>query len=144
MASKKTTKKAETPIDQHETFVSLQKSFADSQLSVEEKLRVLYELQKADSEIDNIIQLRGELPAEVEALEEEISGMKVRSAEISALIEQLNRNIADAKLSIAEHDSTIEKYQRQLETIANSREYDSLNKEIENQELLRQIDEKTI
>ncbi len=144
MASKKTTKKAETPIDQHETFVSLQKSFADSQLSVEEKLRVLYELQKADSEIDNIIQLRGELPAEVEALEEEISGMKVRSAEISALIEQLNRNIADAKLSIAEHDSTIEKYQRQLETIANSREYDSLNKEIENQELLRQIDEKNI
>ena len=144
MASKKTIKKVEAPIDQHETFVSLQKNFADSDLSVEEKLRTLYELQKADSEIDNILQLRGELPREVEKLEEEIAQMKVKSAEISALVEQLNRNIADAKLAIADHESTIEKYQRQLETITNSREYDSLNKEIENQDLLRQIDEKTI
>ena len=87
MASKKTIKKVEAPIDQHETFVSLQKSFADSDLSVEEKLRTLYELQKADSEIDNILQLRGELPREVEALEEEIAQMKVKSAEISALVE---------------------------------------------------------
>ena len=134
MASKKTIKKVEAPIDQHETFVSLQKSFADSDLSVEEKLRTLYELQKADSEIDNILQLRGELPREVEALEEEIAQMKVKSAEISALVEQLNRNIADAKLAIADHESTIEKYQRQLEAITNSREYDSLNKMISDAE----------
>ena len=137
-------KKAETPIDNRETFVSLQKSFADSDMPVEEKLKTLYQLQAADSEIDKIIQLRGELPAEVNALEEEIAQLKERSAAISAVVDQMNRNIADAKLSIAEHESTIEKYQRQLETISNSREYDSLNKEIENQELLRQIDEKTI
>ena len=100
--------------------------------------------QLLQSVIDNILQLRGELPREVEALEEEIAQMKVKSAEISALVEQLNRNIADAKLAIADHESTIEKYQRQLEAITNSREYDSLNKEIENQDLLRQIEEKKI
>ena len=147
MASTKKTpaaKKVEAPIDQRETFVSLLKSFADSDMPVEEKLKTLYQLQAADSEIDKIIQLRGELPAEVSALEDEIASLKERSAAISAVIDQFNRNIADAKLSIADHESTIEKYQRQLETIANSREYDSLNKEIENQELLRQIDEKTI
>ncbi len=146
-STKKTTAaavKVEAPIDQRETFVSLQKNFADSDMPVEEKLKVLYQLQAADSEIDKIIQLRGELPAEVAALEEEIAGLKERSASISALIDQMNRNIADAKLSISEHESIIEKYQHQLESIANSREYDSLNKEIENQELLRQIDEKTI
>ncbi|MBP5333214.1 MAG: hypothetical protein J6Y66_03495 [Bacteroidales bacterium] len=137
-------KKVEAPIDQRETFVSLQKSFADSEIPVEEKLRTLYELQAADSEIDKIVQLRGELPAEVAALEEEIATLKERSAAIAAVVDQFNRNIADAKLSIAEHESIIEKYQRQLETIQNSREYDSLNKEIENQDLLRQIDEKTI
>ena len=137
-------KKVEAPIDNRETFVSLQKSFADSDMPVEEKLKTLYQLQAADSEIDKIIQLRGELPAEVAALEEEISTLKERSAALSALVDQLNRNIADAKLSISEHESIIEKYQRQLETITNSREYDSLNKEIENQELLRQIEEKTI
>ena len=144
MATKKTVKKVDAPIDQHETFVSLQKTFADSEMSVSEKLKTLYELQAADSEMDKIIQLRGELPAEVEQLENEIADLKARSAQLSAVIEQLNRNIADAKLSIAEHESTVEKYQRQLETITNSREYDSLNKEIENQELLRQIEEKTI
>ena len=137
-------KKVEAPIDNRETFVSLQKSFADSDMPVEEKLKTLYQLQAADSEIDKILQLRGELPAEVAALEEEISTLKERSAALSAVVDQLNRNIADAKLSISEHESIIEKYQRQLETIANSREYDSLNKEIENQELLRQIEEKTI
>ena len=144
-STKKTTAaKVQAPIDNRETFVSLQKSFADSDMPVEEKLKTLYQLQAADSEIDKIIQLRGELPAEVAALEEEIADLKERSAAISAVIDQLNRNIADAKLAIAEHESIIEKYQRQLETISNSREYDSLNKEIENQELLRQIGEKTI
>ena len=144
--TKKTTaaKKVEAPIDNRETFVSLQKSFADSDMPVEEKLKTLYELQAADSEIDKIIQLRGELPAEVAALEAEIATLKERSAAISAIVDQFNRNIAAAKLSLSEHESIIEKYQRQLETISNSREYDSLNKEIENQELLRQIDEKTI
>ena len=136
--------KVEAPIDQRETFVSLQKNFADSDMPVEEKLKTLYQLQEADSEIDKIIQLRGELPAEVAALEAEIATLKERSAAISAIVDQFNRNIADAKHSISEHESIIEKYQRQLETISNSREYDSLNKEIENQELLRQIDEKTI
>ena len=141
MASKKI-KKVETPIDQRETFVSLQKNFADSELSVEEKLRTLYELQEADSEIDKIYQLRGELPAEVEEIETEIAALKMKSAGLSALIEQFQKNIADSKLSIAEHESAIEKYRKQLETISNSREYDSLNKEIENQTLLLQIDEK--
>ena len=147
MASTKKTPaavKVEAPIDQRETFVSLQKSFADSDMPVEEKLKTLYALQAADSEIDKIIQLRGELPAEVAALEDEIAALKQRSAAISATIDQFNRNIADAKLSIAEHESLIEKYQRQLESIQNSREYDSLNKEIENQELERQFGEKTI
>jgi len=146
MATKKApaAKKVEAPIDNRETFVSLQKSFADSEMSVEEKLKTLYELQAADSEIDKIIQLRGALPAEVEALEAEIATLKERSAAVSAMIDQFNRNIADAKLSAAEHEGMIQKYQHQRENISNSREYDSLSKELENQELLRQIDEKTI
>ena len=68
----KKTKKIETPIDQRETFVSIQKSFADSDLTVAEKLKTLYALQQADTEIDKILQLRGELPMEVEALETEL------------------------------------------------------------------------
>ncbi len=141
---KKIAAKVEAPIDQRETFVSLQKSFADSEMPVEEKLKTLYQLQAADSEIDKIIQLRGELPAEVTALEEEIADLKERSASLSAIIDQFNRNIADAKLSISEHESNIERYQSQLSNITNSREYGSLDKEIENEKLLVDIANKTI
>ena len=140
----KKTKKIETPIDQRETFVSIQKSFADSDLSVSEKLQTLYALQQADTAIDKILQLRGELPMEVEALEAELVELKAKSARVSELIEGYTRSISDNKLNIAECDAQIEKYKAQLENIANSREYDSLNKEIENQHLLRQIAEKHI
>ena len=140
----KKTKKFETPIDQRETFVSIQKSFADSDLTVAEKLKTLYALQQADTEIDKILQLRGELPVEVEALEAELVELKAKSARISELIEGYTKSISDNKINIAECDAQIEKYKAQIENVANSREYDSLNKEIENQGLLRQIAEKNI
>ena len=140
----KKTKKIETPIDQRETFVSIQKSFADSDLCVSEKLQTLYALQQADSAIDRILQLRGELPMEVEALETEIAELKAKAARISEMVEEYSKFITENKLGITECDAQIEKYKSQLENVANSREYDSLNKEIENQGLLRQIAEKHI
>ena len=140
----KKTKKIETPIDQRETFVSIQKNFADSDLSVAEKLKTLYVLQQADTAIDKIHQLRGELPMEVENLENEIADLKAKAARISDLIDEYNKSVSDNKIGIAECDAQIEKYKSQIENVANSREYDSLNKEIENQGLLRQIAEKNI
>ena len=140
----KKTKKIETPIDQRETFVSIQKSFADSDLTVSEKLQTLYSLQQADTAIDKILQLRGELPIEVEALENELVELKAKATRIAELVEEYNKFITENKLGITECDAQIEKYRSQLENVANSREYDSLNKEIENQDLLRQIAEKHI
>ncbi len=140
----KKTKKFETPIDQRETFVSIQKSFADSDLSVGEKLQTLYALQQADTAIDKILQLRGELPMEVEALETEIAELKAKAARVSEMVDEYNKFITENKLGITECNEQIEKYRSQLENVSNSREYDSLNKEIENQDLLRQIAEKHI
>jgi len=140
----KKTKKFETPIDQRDTFVSIRKNFADSDLTVSEKLQTLYALQQADTEIDKILQLRGELPVEVENLENEIAELKAKSARTAEMIEEYNRFITENKHNITECDDQIERYRSQLENIANSREYDSLNKEIENQGLLRQIAEKNI
>ena len=140
----KMTKKFETPIDQRETFVSIQKNFADSELSVGEKLNTLYALQQADTAIDKILQLRGELPMEVENLENEIADLKAKAARISELIEAYTRSINENKINITECDDQIEKYKAQLDKVSNSREFDSLNKEIENVDLLRQIAEKNI
>ena len=91
MATAKKIKKVEIPIDQRETFVSLQKSFADSEISVEEKLKTLYQLQEADNAIDKIIQLRGELPAEVQALEDELAALHAKEEGIRNLIEQFGK-----------------------------------------------------
>ncbi|MBQ0144315.1 MAG: C4-type zinc ribbon domain-containing protein [Bacteroidales bacterium] len=143
MATKKI-KKVDTPIDERETFVSLQKNFADSDVSVGEKLKTLYALQEADSAIDKILQLRGELPSEVEALEDEIAELKARQAQDAAVIDAYNETITENRQNIIDCDVQIEKYQQQLDTISNSREFDSINKEIENQGLLRQIAQKSI
>ena len=143
MATSKS-KKVETPIDERETFVSLQKSFADSEVSTREKLETLYQLQLADNEIEKIVQLRGELPEEVAAIEAEVAGLKEKEERIKRLIEEYLNSIELNKNNIVEYDAQIEKYKAQLDNISNSREYDSINKEIENQDLLRQIAVKNI
>lgn len=137
-------KKVETPIDERETFVSLQKSFADGEVSVQEKLKTLYDLQEADNAIEKIVQLRGELPEEVAGLESEIAAMTAKVAQLNALIEEYAKSIENNNQTIVELDEQIARYQSQIENIANSREYDSINKELENQGLLRQIAEKHI
>ena len=80
----------------------------------------------------------------MENLENEIADLKAKAARTSDLIDEYNKFIAENKLSITECEDQIEKYKSQLENVANSREYDSLNKEIENVGLLRQIAEKHI
>ena len=144
MATTKKTTKVQTPIDERETFVSLRKNFAESEQSTQEKLKVLYELQEADVAIDELVHLRGELPAEVALLEEELAGLHAKSERIGQLIEGYNETIDAANKQIVELDAEIEKYRSQLENISNSREFDSINKELENQGLLRQIAEKNI
>lgn len=144
MATTKTKKSVSTPIDERETFVSLQKNFAENEQSVQEKLNTLYQLQIADNEIDKLVQLRGELPAEVESLQAEVEGLKSKLAHLSDVIEGYNQKIALENEKKVEIDAEIDKYQKQLENISNSREYDSLNKELENLGLERQIADKGI
>ena len=137
-------KKVETPIDERETFVSLQKSFADSEANIQEKRKTLDALQEADNEIEKIVQLRGELPAEVAALEGDVATIEGKIAHVNELIEEYLRSIELNKQNIVDYDAQIEKYKAQLDNISNSREYDSINKELENQDLLRQIAVKNI
>lgn len=143
MATKKT-KKVATPVDQRETFVSIQRNFADSDISVEEKLRTLYELQKADVSIDRILNRRGELPEEVQSIEAEIEGFKSKIARLNELNSGLTLSISENKDKAAASDEAASKYRAQLNQIKNSREFDSIEKEIENLDLEKQIAEKFI
>lgn len=144
MASIKKKVNVPTPIDERETFVSLRKNFAENEQLAQEKLKTLYELQNTDIEIDKLLQLRGELPEEVSSLESEVEALKTKKARMEEMIDGYNQGIENDKKHIDELDKEIEEYRKKLENISNSREYDSVNKELENQGLLRAISEKNI
>ena len=105
------------------------------ELSVEEKLQHLYELQRIDTEIDKIKTLRGELPLEVQDLEDEIAGLNTRIEKIQHEIEQFQKAVSQKNGEIQEAQASLKRYQSQLDTVSNNREYDTLSKEIEFQEL---------
>lgn len=104
-------------------------------LTVEEKLKALYQLQTTLSAIDEKRALRGELPLEVQDLEDDIAGLTTRIEKIQTDIEQFDRAIDQKQHEIEEAQASVERYKKQLEMVSNNREYDTLSKEIEFQEL---------
>lgn len=124
----------------------IQKKKADDKadISVEEKLRALYLLQKIDSDIDKIRILRGELPLEVQDLEDEIAGLETRINNYNDETKSLQTAITNKKNEIKESESLIKKYENQQTKVRNNREYDSLSKEIEFQKLEIQLSQKRI
>lgn len=113
-------------------------------ISVEERLKTLYELQTILSEIDRIKTIRGELPLEVKDLEDNIEGLKTRIANYQANIEELNRKLAGEKEKINEAHALIARYNEQIDNVRNNREFDILSKEKEFQELEIELAEKHI
>lgn len=106
-----------------------------SEISVEERLKTLYQLQTTLSAIDEKRALRGELPLEVQDLEDEIAGLKTRVEHIEGDIADFQQAVAQKQGEIAEAEESVERYKKQLDEVRNNREYDTLTKEIEFQSL---------
>jgi len=113
-------------------------------VSVEEKLKALYTLQTIDSEIDRIRTIRGELPLEVNDLEDIVIGLEARIKKHNDEIAELEEQIAAKKNAMKDSAALIKKYESQQSKVRNNREYDSLTKEIEFQNLEIQLSEKRI
>ena len=114
------------------------------EFSIEDKLKALFQLQKIDSEIDKIRTIRGELPLEVQDLEDDLKGIETRFEKINLDLEEKEKFISSRKISIKESEELIKKYNSQLGSIKNNREYDSLSKEIEFQNLEIELANKKI
>ncbi|KUF40407.1 hypothetical protein HX017_07445 [Myroides marinus] len=114
------------------------------ELTVEEKLRALYDLQLIDSRIDEIRNMRGELPLEVEDLQDEVAGLNKRLEKLNIDLSNIEAGIKDKKSSIEEFKVAITKYTEQQNEVKNNREYNSLEKEIEFQNLEIELAEKQI
>ncbi|WP_396163599.1 zinc ribbon domain-containing protein [Flavobacterium sp.] len=114
------------------------------EISVEDKLRALYALQLVDSKIDEIRNVRGELPLEVDDLEDEVTGLSARLEKLKSDLETIDEQIKEKKNAIDGHNASIKKYLEQQKNVRNNREFNSLTKEVEFQELEIQLAEKHI
>jgi len=117
---------------------------AKKEVTVEDKLRALYDLQLIDSRIDEITAIRGELPLEVEDLEDEVAGLQKRLEKLNNDVTAFDDNIKGKKIAIEESKQLIKKYKDQQENVRNNREFNSLSKEVEFQELEMELAEKHI
>jgi predicted nucleic acid-binding Zn-ribbon protein len=113
-----------------------------TEMSVEDKLNALFELQQVDSGIDRIKILRGELPLEVQDLEDEVEGLETRIKNFEKEISVLQDSITKKNNEIVTSKGLIKKYQEQQNNVRNNREFDSISKEMEFQTLEIELSEK--
>ena len=121
-----------------------QKKTNEVDYSMQEKIMALYQLQKLDSEIDEINKVKGELPDEVQDLEDELAGLNTRIENINAEIEELNNLTRQRKREVDQAKIMIANYKEQQNNVRNNREYDAITKEIEYQELEIELAEKRL
>ena len=124
--------------------MATEKQKETKEISVEERLKALYELQKVLSQADEIKILKGELPLEVEDLEDDVAGLQTRIEKHKREIAEVEATLVARKTKIEECNVLIEKYKEQQDNVRNNREYDYLSKEIEFQSLEIQLAEKHI
>lgn len=120
------------------------KAGAKADVSVAEKLVELYRLQHIDTLKDKIRTQRGELPLEVEDLEDEVAGLETRMTKLQAELEEMEGQVSEKQNLIKDAKAQIKKYEGQQAKVRNNREYDSLTKEVEFQNLEIQLAEKRI
>ena len=137
MAKKVSTKKAETEVQEAPVVLR-----PDADVAVEKRLVALYTLQSVDSEIDKIKIISGELPQAVQDLEDEIAGLHTRIENFTNEIKETEAANKARLTEIDEHNEQIKKYQKQQDNVRNNREFESLNKEIEFQNLEIQLCER--
>tara|TARA_B100000902_G_scaffold375073_1_gene404667 strand:+ start:1161 stop:1910 length:750 start_codon:yes stop_codon:yes gene_type:complete len=115
-----------------------------SVVSVEDRLKALYQLQTIDSQVDKIRIVRGELPVEIEDLEDLVVGLQKRLEKLNSELDEINNDISSKKNAILDAEALVKKYEKQLKNIKNNREFSSLTKELEYKGLEIQLNEKHI
>ncbi len=122
--------------------MATQKKVVEADYSMQEKIVALYELQKIDSQIDEINMIKGELPLEVQDLEDSLAGLTTRIENINSEIEDVNQLTKQRRREIDAAKISITNYKEQHNNVRNNREFDAITKEIEYKELEIQAAEK--
>lgn len=112
------------------------------EITIEQKLLSLYNLQQICTKIDDIRMIRGELPEEVRDKEDECEGKRTRINKFTDEISNLRNLIVTKNSEKEEALASIARYTEQQNNVRNNREYESLSKEIEYQKLQIQVIDK--
>lgn len=100
---------------------------------MQEVLQQLANLQYIDSRIDEIRQLRGDLPEEILDIETNINRYNARINQLEEEADSLKSEKKKLEVGIEESLDKTKKYEEQQLSVRNNREYDALTKEIEAQ-----------
>lgn len=114
----------------------------EKELTAEDRLSKLYELQLVDSKIDELTALWGELPREVDDLKDEVAGLTARLEKIEGDIKELETKISECKIREENAIKLCKKYEAQLNAARNDRDADSLQRQIDYQKTESEICQK--
>lgn len=112
--------------------------------NVEHKLKLLYSLQQVDSQLREVLELKGDLPSIVAELEAKTGELKAKIKELNDILKKskAERDAADGEIiDLAEK---IEKYKNQQLQVKSNKQYDALTKEIESAEERTSLLEKSM
>ena len=101
---------------------------------LENKLKLLYSLQQVDLEMQEIHDLKGDLPGIVANLEAKVSELKAKMKELNDIVKNSKIERDNADVEIIDLAEKVEKYKSQQLQVKSNKQYDALTKEIETAE----------
>ncbi|MCX8011025.1 MAG: C4-type zinc ribbon domain-containing protein [Ignavibacteria bacterium] len=109
---------------------------------MKKRLKLLWELQQVDNELDKLEELRGELPREVELLKEKQEELINKVEERKRLKKESLLKREENEEEIIKGEENLKKYKQQLLQIKTNREYDALMKETDHtKEKIQKLEE---
>jgi len=99
------------------------------------RLKVLYQLQLVDDQLDKLEELRGDLPNMVSSLESSINSLKTEISEKEVAQKESVEKRAQNEEEVEKLKESQKKFKAQLYQVRNNKEYDALTKEIDHSDV---------
>lgn len=98
---------------------------------MENKLRNLYSLQIVDNALDELEELKGDLPSQKRELEDSLTGMETARNAIEMTMKDAFSGREKADDQIVDLREKLERFKKQQLDVRNNREYDALTREMD-------------
>jgi predicted nucleic acid-binding Zn-ribbon protein len=111
---------------------------------LETRLTHLFALQQVDSQLQEIYELKGDLPRVVAELQSTFEGSSKRLKELTELVTQLKIDRDNTDVELISCSEKIEKYKEQQLQVKSNKQYDALSREIDGMETLIEQSKKNL